>query len=274
MGKFDGYLLVSDLDGTLIGRDHSVSDENVTAIREFVAEGGRFLGATGRTELNVRPYTVGIPLSSPWILYNGAAIYDWERASFIYKAPLPRSLAEAFVVRVMAQFRQVNVQVYAGGPFCQVNPDGQPDAIAVREQQAFEDKPVEAITDDWLKVLFCSDVPEHLDGIEALFESDPLRSVAHSMRSGPSYYEVTAQGVNKGTALAHLKMLLDPAPSRVVAIGDYNNDIEMLKAADMPAAPESALDEVKQHATIITACHSRSAIADLIRILALPGQGS
>ena len=90
MGKFDGYLLVSDLDGTLIGRDHSVSDENVMAIREFVAEGGRFLGATGRTELNVTPYTVGIPLSSPWILYNGAAIYDWERALFVYQAPRPR----------------------------------------------------------------------------------------------------------------------------------------------------------------------------------------
>ena len=272
MGKFDGYLLVSDLDGTLIGRDHSVSDENVAAIREFVAEGGRFLGATGRTELNVRPYTAGIPLSSPWILYNGAAIYDWERALFIYKAPLPRSLAEAFVARVMARFRQVNVQVYAGGPFCQVNPDGQPDAIAVREQQTFEDKPAAAITDDWLKVLFCSDVPEHLDGIEALFEGDPLRGVAHSMRSGPRYFEVTAQGVNKGTALAHLKKLLDPAPRRVVAIGDYNNDIEMLQESDIPAAPESALSEVKQHAKIITACHSRSAIADLIQKLSVAAE--
>ena len=267
MGKFDGYLLVSDLDGTLIGRDHSVSDENVAAIREFVGEGGRFLGATGRTELNVRPYTVGIPLSSPWILYNGAAIYDWERGSFIYKAPLPRSLAESFVARVMACFREVNIQVYAGGPFCQVNPDGQPDAIAVREQQSFEDKPAAAITDDWLKVLFCSDVPEHLDGIEVLFKNDPLRGVAHSMRSGPRYFEVTAQGVNKGTALAHLRKLLDPAPRRVVAIGDYNNDIEMLQESDIPAAPESALGEVKLDAKIITACHSRSAIADLIRIL-------
>lgn len=272
MGKFEGYLLVSDLDGTLIGRDHSVSDENVAAIREFVAEGGRFLGATGRTELNVRPYTTGIPLSSPWILYNGAAIYDWESASFIYKAPLPRALAEAFVVRVMARFRQVNIQVYAGGPFCQVNAEGLPDAIAVREKQVFEDKPIEAITDDWLKVLFCSDVPEHLDGIESLFEGDPLRGVAHSMRSGPRYFEVTAQGVNKGTALARLRKLLNPAPRRVVAIGDYNNDIEMLQESDIPAAPESALGEVKQHAKIITACHSRSAIADLIRKLADPGQ--
>ncbi len=213
--------------------------------------------------------SVGIPLSSPWILYNGAAIYDWDSASFIYKAPLPRSLAEAFVCRVMERFHQVNIQVYAGGPFCQVNADGQPDVVAVRENQMFENKSVEAITEDWLKVLFCSDVPEHLDGIEALFEGDPLRQVAHSMRSGPRYFEVTAEGVNKGTALAHLKKLLDPAPRRVVAIGDYNNDIEMLLESDIPAAPESALDQVKQHAKIITACHSRSAIADLVRILGM-----
>lgn len=267
MGRFDGYVLVSDLDGTLIGRDHSVSDENVAAIREFVTEGGRFLGATGRTELNVRPYTVDIPLLSPWILYNGAAIYDWESASFIYKAPLQRSLAEPFVRRVMARFRLVNVQVYAGGPFCQVNAGAQPDAIAVRENQAFEDKPVEAITDDWLKVLFCSEVPQDLDAIEAMFGDDPLRTVAHCMRSGPRYFEITAQGVNKGSALARLRGLLHPSPKRVVAIGDYCNDIEMLQEADIPAAPESALGEVKRFAKIITACHSQSAIADLVRRL-------
>ena len=48
----------------------------------------------------------------------------------------------------------------------------------MREGQLFEDKPIEAITDDWLKVLFCSDFPQELDAVEALFESDPLRARA------------------------------------------------------------------------------------------------
>lgn len=267
MGKFDGYILVSDLDGTLIDHEYSISSENIEAIRSFIDQGGRFLGATGRTELNVRPYTSGIPLSSPWILYNGAAIYDWESRSFLYKAPLDRGLTEAFVRRVMARVPRVNVQVFPGGPFCQVNEAGLPDSTAVREGQAYVNKPMEEITDDWLKVLFCSDLPEEIDLIEAMFEEAPLRRQAHKTRSAPRYFELTAPGVNKGSALSRLKNLLIPPPCCIVAIGDYLNDIEMLEEADISAAPESALDEVKKHARIITACHTRSAIADLVRKL-------
>lgn len=268
MSRFEGVVLVSDLDGTLIDHNHRVSDENVAAIRMFTEGGGRFLGATGRTELNVRPYTVDITLSSPWILYNGAAIYDWEKRAFVYKAPLDRLRTEAFVRRVMARIPRINIQVYPGGPFCQVNPTGGDDITAVREEQAYENKPMEAITDDWLKVLFCSDFPDEIDAIESMFDADPLSERAHKMRSGPRYFELTAPGVNKGSALARLRTLLKPSPSCIVAIGDYMNDIEMLQEADIPAAPDSAHDEVKKHARIITSCHTQSAIADLVRRLA------
>jgi Cof subfamily protein (haloacid dehalogenase superfamily) len=267
MRRFDGYLLVSDFDGTLIDHQSRISSENVAAIRSFVAEGGVFVGATGRTELNVRPYTDGIALSAPWILYNGAAIYDWEKARFIYKAPLDRRLGEAFLSRVMECFTDVNVQVFSGGPYSQVNPGARPDAQAVREEQHYENRPMSAIGDDWLKVLFCSEFPEELDAIEALLDNDPLRREVHKMRSGRRYFELTAQGVNKGSALAHLKTLLRPPPRTVVAIGDYPNDIEMLQEADIAAAPQSAMAEVKRHARIITADHRQSAVADLIRRL-------
>lgn len=268
MSRFSGCLLVSDLDGTLIGREHHISPENIAAIRTFVAGGGRFLGATGRTELNVRPYTVGIPLSSPWILYNGAAIYDWSVGGFLYKAPLDRHRTEAFVRRVMARLPGINIQVYPGGPFCQVNPTGGDDITAVREGQAYEDRPMEEIVDDWLKVLFCTDHPEEIDIIEAMFDADPLSEKAHKTHSGSRYFELTAPGVNKGSALARLRSILDPTPSCVVAIGDYINDVEMLQEADIPAAPDSALDVVKRYARIVTRSHAENAIADLVDRLA------
>jgi hypothetical protein len=52
-----------------------------------------------------------------------------------------------------------------------------------------------------------------------------------------------------------------------VAIGDYLNDVEMLQEADIAAAPESAMAEVKCHAQIITVDHTQSAVADLVRQL-------
>lgn len=267
MGKFDGYLLVSDFDGTLINSELRISDANIRAIDSFIAQGGRFLGATGRTELNVRPYTLDITLSSPWILYNGAAIYDWEKQAFVYKAPLDRVLTEAFVRKVMARFSGVNIQVFPGGPFFQVNSGAVHDAQAVVENQHFENKPMEEITDDWLKVLFCSDDSAEINAIEAMLDDDPLLPRVHKTHSGPRYFELTSLGVNKGSALTRLKDLIDPRPLRVVAIGDYLNDIEMLQEADIAAAPESAMPEVRKHAQIITTDHNQSAVADLVRQL-------
>jgi len=264
MGKFEGYLLVSDFDGTLIDHQLKISNENVEAISSFIAQGGRFLGATGRTELNVRPYTDGIPMSSPWILYNGAAIFDWQSNSFLYKAPLDRALTESFVSKVMARFPTINVQVFSGGPFCQVNPAALPDRQVVLEDQRFECKPMDEITEDWLKVLFCAEDPDTIDVIEAMLDDDPLRLQVHKMHSAARYFELTAPGANKGSALVRLRQLLVPAPLTVVAIGDYFNDIEMLQQADISAAPESALPEVKKDVDIITSSHAESAIADLV----------
>ncbi|MBS1230225.1 MAG: HAD-superfamily hydrolase, subfamily [Proteobacteria bacterium] len=264
MGMFDGYLLVSDFDGTLIDDKWSISRDNTLAIESFVAQGGRFLGATGRTELNVRPYTGDIALTTPWILYNGAAIYDWQESAFIYKAPLDRQLTEAFVTKVMARFATVNIQVFPGGPFAQINSGALPDAVAVREGQHYENRPMDQVSRDWLKILFCSDVAEELLAIEAMLGDDPLSAEVHKTHSGRRYFELTARGVNKGSALAHLKALLQPTPRHVVAIGDYLNDIEMLQEADTAAAPQSAMPEVKSHAQIITASHTQSAIADLV----------
>lgn len=264
MGKFDGYILVSDFDGTLIDDKQSISSENIRAIESFVAQGGRFLGATGRTELNVRPFTGEIALSSPWILYNGAAIYDWESNAFIYKAPLDRQLAEAFIHKVIERFAGINIQVFPGGPFFQINSAALPDSQAVLEDQHYENKPMEQISEAWLKILFCSDAPEQLLLIEAMLEGDPLRQHVHKTRSAARYFELTAHGVSKGSALARLKALLQPTPRHVVAIGDYLNDIEMLQEADTAAAPESAMADVKRHAHIITSSHTQSAIADLV----------
>lgn len=267
MGKFDGYLLVSDFDGTLIGDDHRVSDENLAAIASFIAQGGRFLGATGRTELNVHPYTEGIDLTAPWILYNGAAIFDWQKNEFIYTAPIDRAMAEAFALRIIECYPDINVQIYTGGPYSQVNASAPQDVTAVRENQRLYNRPMEEVAEPWLKILFCSDHPAVIEDIERLFDEDRLHLHAHKMRSGVRYFELTALGVNKGSALAHLRNELKPRPKRVIAIGDYMNDVEMLFEADISAAPATAIEEIRNQAQIITVGHNSSAIADLIRRL-------
>ena len=76
MGKFDGWLLASDMDGTLLSPDGSISEGNRQAITAFVAQGGRFTVATGRMPASILERIHGLPVNCPMIVLNGAGLYD------------------------------------------------------------------------------------------------------------------------------------------------------------------------------------------------------
>lgn len=264
MGKFDGWMLVSDFDGTLIGEHGVVPPQNIEAIQRFVAEGGRFVGATGRTECNVRPFMDGLPVNTPWILYNGGAIYDFCWGSFVWRALLDREKAEPFAAAMIRRFPELNVQVHCGGPYYETNPADPVDLEVVHEHQEYLLKPLAETPDGWIKVLFgCAD-PAVLQQVQAAYRADPLFLVSHNMYSGARYYEITPPNVSKGTAVKRLQAMLNPVPHTVVAIGDYGNDLEMLQMADISAAPVSATPEVRAVAKIQVCHHADGAVADLV----------
>ena len=92
MGKYTGKMIISDLDGTLIPRGGLISAENKAAIKSFVAEGGRFAIATGRTPEAAAGYVDGLPINAPSIFFNGAMLYDWVRPSVLHQSlPAHRS---------------------------------------------------------------------------------------------------------------------------------------------------------------------------------------
>ena len=80
MGKFDSYLIVSDLDGTFFGTKCAILQNNIDAIQYFVENGGLFTVATGRdlyAMQRIFPNAASL-LSCPAILCNGAYFYDFE----------------------------------------------------------------------------------------------------------------------------------------------------------------------------------------------------
>lgn len=88
MGKFDGVLLLSDFDNTLVytedallsgGRLPPLNSANREAIHYFMAEGGIFSVATGRALPSFAPIAPTLPMNGPTILFNGAALYDFAR---------------------------------------------------------------------------------------------------------------------------------------------------------------------------------------------------
>ncbi len=267
MGRFTGYVLASDFDSTLIGANSTISQINKDALHYFVAEGGLFVGATGRTEITVQPYLTGLPFNAPWVLYNGAVVYDFRSQEFLMRRHLDREQCLSFVSNVVHNFPQVNAQIYTGGPFFEVNPFNPPNEDILREKQPYTVSPLVCVLEPWIKVVFsCADT-DKLRTIERQYDHDPLSAQTAKTSSASRYFEITPIGADKGAALTHLLTLLPSPIHTVAAIGDYFNDITMLQTANISACPENALIEVSRHADMIVKSCNHHAVADFIQHL-------
>ena len=82
MGKFDGMLICTDLDGTLYNDDKIISDENLNAIEYFKSEGGLFTFITGRHHIVSRDVYEEIKPNAPIGCLNGGGLYDYEKEKY------------------------------------------------------------------------------------------------------------------------------------------------------------------------------------------------
>jgi HAD superfamily hydrolase (TIGR01484 family) len=138
MYKYKGYLIVSDLDGTLINSKQEISKLNSNAIASFVEEGGLFAVATGRTELNVQPYIKHLKINCPSILYNGAVIYDTNKDSFIKSIYLDKSLLIEPLKEILKKYKNLCMQIFTPGKMFIVSGEDSIDPIVLKEEQAYE----------------------------------------------------------------------------------------------------------------------------------------
>ena len=88
-GKFSDYLLVSDMDATLLNDDHIISEENRQAIDYFIKNGGRFTVATGRMVEAVRAYMPNLHINAPAVLQDRKSTR--LNSSHIQKSRMPSS---------------------------------------------------------------------------------------------------------------------------------------------------------------------------------------
>lgn len=88
MKKFEGMLICTDLDGTLLRRDKTVSKENLEAIEHFKAEGGYFTFITGRMPYYVDDLPYRVKINAPFGTTNGAGLYDCEAKKYVWTMPI------------------------------------------------------------------------------------------------------------------------------------------------------------------------------------------
>ncbi|HEX2944531.1 MAG TPA: HAD family hydrolase [Clostridia bacterium] len=257
---FKGWLLVSDMDGTLLNSKSELSAGNKAALDRFTAGGGLFTVATGRAEKPVLLHIDMLPLNVPAIIYNGACIYDFKAGRMLWQSPLPVGMSEP-VKRVIERFPGIGVQVYHGGSAYFVTENQYTRAHAIREKF----KPIimepENIPQPWFKIILAWDPPK-LGEVEQFLKGFdiPFRQVY----SEPQFLELLDKETSKGSALKILKRMLEPEKYHIVAMGDNMNDMELLSEADIGIAVGNAAEPLKAAADLCCRCHDLDAAAEVI----------
>lgn len=258
---FDGILLVSDIDGTLIGEVWEVSRGNLEAIRYFQENGGTFTVATGRLPFSIRLINPGIPVNAPVICHNGAVIYDMEADKILWQLPLGNEGVRA-VQDIRDKLPFTGIEIYNENKIyiCRKNPAVHRQ-LAV-ERFAFKDKSVEEVPQPWSKVLFVQE-KEQMRQLRSYIADQPYAEEFAFMQSADNFYEMLHRDASKGYALQQLRKML-PGIHTAVAVGDNENDMRMIQAADISYATDNAYAPLKKLADHVTVDCRSDAIKQII----------
>ncbi len=271
MGIFDGILIVSDIDGTFLGKGSRVVPENLDAIKYFTAEGGRFTFATGRIAAEVASLTPGLEalVNAPMILANGAYMYDLSCKRVVATNYIDGEKATEAAEFLRANYPDVGFRISRPAGFLTDAIIGVLKTDLVGERLAMTT--VLPLSEwrsdcaDWYKMVVRGE-SELLDEIRSSLERHFDGCFDH-YKSAARVYELVGKGCSKAAMLSELRKALERESGNrltVYACGDFENDIPMLAAADIAACPAGAIDEVKNICSCCLCDCDDGFIADLI----------
>ena len=250
MGKFDGVLIATDWDGTFFS-NNQLYEKNLEAIRRFQSEGGRFTICTGRFYDFIKGFADQVIPNTYVICYGGAYIVDPVTEEVMYKG-----FCDEYLFTILKSVITPESEIAAIYVYDESSPDGYTYTLS----EYFDNI-------DFIRGLnIYKTVVRFLNEEAALAAMRIADEVGLgdyiAVRSWKIGLEFLKKENAKGAALRRVGEKI--GAKLTVGVGDYENDIEMIKDADIGYAVENACDALKAVADRITVHVSESAIAAII----------
>ncbi|HIX12433.1 MAG TPA: Cof-type HAD-IIB family hydrolase [Candidatus Anaerofilum faecale] len=244
-------LVVCDIDNTLITDTMELPACNLEMIRLFCTLGGHFTVASGRTPASIRTAVRDVPINAPVIACGGAMLLDTQTDAVLYAKRLNETAATWLLNGVLEHFPEVGAEVMTGsGEIYIVNASPYTEKHIRDESLSCVWCPPGEVPSGWLKVLFAAE-PQLLAQVKQ-YVAQQVFSDIQLVETNRVYYEIMPENVNKGECLRLLCQKMQIPLENTVAIGDYYNDIDLLKTAGRSVAMGNAPWEVKQAADVVT----------------------
>ena len=274
MRIFEKCLLASDIDGTLVDTGR-ISKRNIEKIKYFCEQGGTFVVATGRSSGAIKQVfnLIDKELIGPSVFLNGGMIYDFKTETALYAEILPDNTKE-YVKTVLEKHLDIGIEVHSDSRIFVLKATAESELhedyeLLEREYVTFE----QIKNEKWNKVLYACDDQKACDNLSKTLKSkckgdcDFIQTGAVINGIMHIYYEQIPLSINKGATLKKLCEILNIKKGGLFAIGDFYNDIEMLKAADVSATMENSPEDIKKIVNFIGGRCLDGGVADFIEYL-------
>ncbi len=257
-------LIAADLDGTLLDDDKAIAPQTLAAVHSLQERGVRFVIASARPPRSVRHIYEKLQLDTLQINYNGALIWDERRKAVIDHRPLAGEL----VLDIIQLARSIDERVLIT---CEIldrwHTDRLDNSYTTATGVLFKPDviaPPESYCCGPVTKLLLLGPPDVIATVRPQVLAQFGRQI-NLVSTEPELLQIMAKDVSKAAALRRLVETYGIPLQNVLAIGDGENDIDMLKECGIGVAVANAAPALKAVAQWVTPSPNSHGVADAIR---------
>ena len=245
------FLIVLDLDGTLLNSGKTVTPKTAEYLRHLQAEGHIVTMASGRPPRAILPYYRLLDLHAPLIGYNGSIILNPHEERILFEKRFRKSAVLDFLDAFpLSMFSNMEAE-YGDRMFFLKDDSTYVDYFHKEEMNVTYGPFRDLIEEDCNSFLVALKDEEDQRKIEEKckdYEDIGMRFWYDSEHIGEFYH----YAVNKSTAIQYLEQVYAIDRAHVIAFGDADNDVEMLGKAGISFAMKNGSDKLKAIADFVT----------------------
>ena len=252
MGRYSGILLCSDFDGTFY-TEKTIPQDNVKAVKHFRDNGGKFTIASGRHVNFLTNAIKDVAVGAPLIHLNGALIYDRDNGVII-KERFMSGMTKPLVLRLAKEVPDaVRIAFFLKEGATRI-PVGEIDSM-----------PEEYARETYKLVVHLESADPERSNISVAVIKELVGENFLVARSSWGYVEILDPMLTKSRATHFLKDYV--GADTLICAGDFENDLDMVRDADIGYAVANAAACLKDVADRITVSARDGAIARIIEEL-------
>ena len=261
-------LLAIDMDGTLLSDKKHIAEEQKRAIKEAINAGVHVVLCTGRPLIGVLPFYEELALEDRKgyaIVNNGCAIHNTEDWSIVDYEMLSKEELE-YLHSLSEEFEGVNFTLFDDNNYLCI---GKPNKYTEKDGAFVFTKVKEVSMEEILngecriyKTMYVGE-PSQIDEIQEKY-GEKLCEKYNGIRSQVSIYETMPHNADKSLAIKRLAERLGIDREEVMAMGDGNNDVKMLKYAGVSVAMGNSTEDALKAAKFVTDTNENDGVAKAI----------